>query len=446
MAYEKKFVNPYPDGWIDLPEEETPVDAEAMQKITDGIEGIDNYLSENPPDELKESLIQFKDDGFLPKNLFNPSNVLNANISTEPSITSSDRTRLVYAKCEPNKTYTVSKMVGARFQVAYTKALPSVGVNFFGKITQNSASSITITTGADAEYIVAFVYSSSSGDSMSAETMIASVQIEEGTEAHSYTPYAMSNQGLTQIVEDAIDNEYIGINLYDGKVASYCASGWGGSTASIVSVNGGVAQFECEPNTTYTISKKASDRFRACDCPSLSTSATAKILGQNDSATSLTVRTSSDAKYLLVYVDSSQSKNLDSLNIQIERGSEVHSYHPYIPSNSELKQSLAQLENVEDGSFLSASGTINTGNTTLKASGNFVVLGLQETGVTANANAWTTIATVSSEVKPRANTQGIALCGSSVQRVQINTIGQIQIYPTVALSSAQIILNMSWIR
>lgn len=189
-------------SWEDLEEKPFETLDNNNFNVSDGILSIKDKASGVEVSAIKESLIQFKDDGFLPKNLFNPSNVLNANISTEPSITSSDRTRLVYAKCEPNKTYTVSKMVGARFQVAYTKALPSVGVNFFGKVTQNSASSITITTGADAEYIVAFVYSSSSGDSMSAETMIASVQIEEGTEAHSYTPYAMSNTGLTQITEE----------------------------------------------------------------------------------------------------------------------------------------------------------------------------------------------------------------------------------------------------
>lgn len=46
--YTKVFENPYPDGWKDLPNEETPITASALQEHTDAIENIEEYLAENP--------------------------------------------------------------------------------------------------------------------------------------------------------------------------------------------------------------------------------------------------------------------------------------------------------------------------------------------------------------------------------------------------------------
>lgn len=46
--YTKVFENPYPDGWKNLPSEETPITASALQEHTDAIENIENYLEENP--------------------------------------------------------------------------------------------------------------------------------------------------------------------------------------------------------------------------------------------------------------------------------------------------------------------------------------------------------------------------------------------------------------
>lgn len=48
--YTKVFDNPYPEGWKDLPSEETPITAAALQEHTDAIENIENYLEENPID------------------------------------------------------------------------------------------------------------------------------------------------------------------------------------------------------------------------------------------------------------------------------------------------------------------------------------------------------------------------------------------------------------
>ena len=119
------------------------------------------------------------------KNLFNGTDVLNSYVST--TIVANAITRTCYCKCNPNTTYTVSKTAGQRFGVAYTKELPANGVTVYGAIAYNTNASITFTTGADAAYLVAYVYHGSF-DSGTADAMVASVQIEVGS-ATTYESY-----------------------------------------------------------------------------------------------------------------------------------------------------------------------------------------------------------------------------------------------------------------
>lgn len=46
--YTKQFVNPYPDGWKDLPDDSTPITAAALQQHTNAIESVEQYLEDNP--------------------------------------------------------------------------------------------------------------------------------------------------------------------------------------------------------------------------------------------------------------------------------------------------------------------------------------------------------------------------------------------------------------
>lgn len=43
--YRSTFVDPYPNGWKNKPDETTPIDAEAFQAHTDAIKEIDNFLN-----------------------------------------------------------------------------------------------------------------------------------------------------------------------------------------------------------------------------------------------------------------------------------------------------------------------------------------------------------------------------------------------------------------
>lgn len=47
MSYTPSFNNPYPYGWQNLPDESTPVTAEALQSYSDAVEHIETYLADN---------------------------------------------------------------------------------------------------------------------------------------------------------------------------------------------------------------------------------------------------------------------------------------------------------------------------------------------------------------------------------------------------------------
>lgn len=46
--FTKDFVNPYPGGWKDDPNHDTPITADALQRHTNAIEHIEDYLVDNP--------------------------------------------------------------------------------------------------------------------------------------------------------------------------------------------------------------------------------------------------------------------------------------------------------------------------------------------------------------------------------------------------------------
>ena len=89
----------------------------------------------------------------------------------------------VVVPCEPNTTYVIHKLRGSRFQVAYTKTVPAIGESYYGLVQNNTSSEISITTGADALYIVVYVYYSTedSPSGITLQQMLESVLVCEGT-------------------------------------------------------------------------------------------------------------------------------------------------------------------------------------------------------------------------------------------------------------------------
>jgi len=168
--------------------------------------------------------------------------VVNGYIALSGSrLRSSDTARTIIIPCKPNTTYTISKLAGARFFVAYAYEYPEFeatnGVR--GIINDNTASSLTITTDARAKYLCAYVFSGTN-DSVSENVMMSSIQIEYGSSASTFSAFEGNyytydfNQtvygGTVDLASGLLTLTY-GMTTYDGSAdeawsANSAASGF----------------------------------------------------------------------------------------------------------------------------------------------------------------------------------------------------------------------------
>lgn len=118
------------------------------------------------------------------KNLFLRENILDGLYIAAAQMTALSGTKSTFVKCKPNTTYTVSKIPGFTFRVAYTTEYPVAGVPIKNFTDNGNATSLTIRTGSDAQYLVAYVWLDGKGDD--ADAIFASLQIEEGNIATAY--------------------------------------------------------------------------------------------------------------------------------------------------------------------------------------------------------------------------------------------------------------------
>ena len=148
------------------------------------------------------------------KNLYNKDepNVLIGYIltGTNPIIKANSTTRTIYVKCEPNTTYTVSKIGSTRFSVAYANQLPVVGASIYGVISNAARRAITITTGADAAYLVAYVWNGGT-DTLTFDEISATIQVEEGATATDYTPFELT--AVDYVARNEIQEMHEGLEI-----------------------------------------------------------------------------------------------------------------------------------------------------------------------------------------------------------------------------------------
>jgi len=126
------------------------------------------------------------------KNLFNKDTTYVKNISIQTNTnktSSSSNARTSYIECQPNTKYTISKsQVSARFIIATSKVVPASGINLLQTLTANSSTSATITTDAEAKYLLVYYYLSTS-DTLTEEQIRNTIQIEYGDTATTYEAY-----------------------------------------------------------------------------------------------------------------------------------------------------------------------------------------------------------------------------------------------------------------
>ena len=137
-------------------------------------------------------------------------------------------TTSVVLPCLPNTTYTICKQLGERFTAYWTKSYPLAQTACYGSISNNLATSITITTGEDAQYVCAFVHQEGT-DTASLADMLASIMIIKGsTASETFIPYGykvpltVSQQGQPDKTVDI----YIGDSpLTEGETVSKTSTG-----------------------------------------------------------------------------------------------------------------------------------------------------------------------------------------------------------------------------
>lgn len=162
------------------------------------------------------------------KNLFdkeNPNEV-DGYITTTGFSTSNTSAKTIYIPIVGGATYTVSKTAGQRFSLATAEVIPSNNAVFTGRQANNTATSISITAGANDKYLWAWIYLDGT-DSGTLEDMISSVQIEAGSSATEYTPY----EEPTVYTADLGEPVYGGsVDLVSGEVVKDCTKGSMSST------------------------------------------------------------------------------------------------------------------------------------------------------------------------------------------------------------------------
>jgi hypothetical protein len=101
-----------------------------------------------------------------------------------------DKCKIVYMRCQPNTTYTVSKCLTARFDVGFTNEIPSAEVSVLNSASDMTGTKATLTANSpdNAKYIVIWFYHEDH-DTLTPEEILATLMVNKGSTALPYTPY-----------------------------------------------------------------------------------------------------------------------------------------------------------------------------------------------------------------------------------------------------------------
>lgn len=97
-------------------------------------------------------------------------------------------TKMFILEVQPNKPYTVSKIQGGHFRVGFSSVYPNEGVTLDSYIYNNNVPAITIMTASTTKYLCCS-YWQTGVDTLDAESMKKSIQVEQGSIATEYEDY-----------------------------------------------------------------------------------------------------------------------------------------------------------------------------------------------------------------------------------------------------------------
>ena len=280
------------------------------------------------------------------KNLFNKGNYieLNGTPNTSGTFTGGGANYNIVIPCQSNTTYTIQKRNDGntnRFAFFCSETIPSdadsVQTRILNGTRNDTASEITITTAPTAKYLIAHYYRNVE-TALTKQQLLDSIQIEKSSTATSYEPY----------ISESFPLSLKSRNLFDKNNTNILNAYIGGSTGTITNSNGDKCLYiSIKPNTTYTISKVLSNRFRIGCTDALPNSGITctPFSGNKDTSTSYTITSNNSSKYLIIeyYIETdilTEQQILDS--IQIEESSTATTYEPYYDIN------LCNLSNYKD--------------------------------------------------------------------------------------------------
>lgn len=179
-------------------------------------------------------------------NIFNPANVIEANINTsDRRIVSSPTSRTGYVKCLPNTTYTVIRnQLTSRFIIGTTQVFPAPDSSVEVIKSNNTLSSLTFTTGDNANFIVFYFYIGKD-DGEYSQSFPKNIMIAEG-EVNEFEFYQekqiLNEENLPRSVDErfqGIENEINGIKPPNTRFSTK-------SKIYGVTFNNGDADTKCE--------------------------------------------------------------------------------------------------------------------------------------------------------------------------------------------------------
>lgn len=356
-------------SWEDLEEKPFETLDNNNFNVSDGILSIKDKASGVEVSAIKESLTQYEQDGFLGKNKYDGNVFEKAFIQTNGVPTQNDNFYNAVAKVEPNKTVTISfnkysSVRGGVFGFANYPTLNAQGTVIVPFDT-NAWTEKTITVPSGVNYIAFVAWKRDTETTLTLEQKIADIQVEYGSEKTPYTEYAISNTGLTQIVEDAIDNGYLPNNRFneDDLLGGYFSTSGYNSTAiyswaiMVVPIKSDKMALSGFPTD--------SGAYSAYLTPTKAFSKVAWGTESNNGVHDI------DTSYQYIGICFRNNNASGFPNKMIAYGTDA-TYVPYAPSNLELKQSLSQLESVQSGSVTSTTNIASTVRMRLKKVGKVV--------------------------------------------------------------------------
>ena len=265
------------------------------------------------------------------KNLFDKNNmdIRNAYLYNNTFVLRSgysDRTFIL--SCSPNTTYTISRSVKTgSFRAAYSELAPEEipeatstanTLTCAGTITNNDASSITITTSAAAKSLLVHYGNTNTDGATLIEQSVATIMVEKSETATAYAPYHATSYPIN-----------LGKNLFDGVI--YSANSTVNAQGEILSNNNyDVYKVALQPNATYTFADTnnyadGNTGIHGVAFTSASSVITEVFYRQRTTTGRFTntFTTPSNTAYVLI------STRKTDTDIQLEAGSQATTYAPY---------------------------------------------------------------------------------------------------------------------